>query len=73
MYSFQNSPQYWQAADEFRPERFLPNGSSSTASTNPAFAPFGDVRRPCGQAAALNPLPKVARSCSGWLSTCMLS
>jgi Cytochrome P450 len=48
MYSFQNSPQYWEAADEFRPERFLPqpDGSSAAGASNPAFAPFGDVRRP---------------------------
>lgn len=45
MYSFQNSPEYWAAADEFRPERFLPqrDGGGAGAAANPAFAPFGDV------------------------------
>ena len=45
MYSFQNSPEYWAAPDEFRPERFLPqrDGGGAGAASNPAFAPFGDV------------------------------
>ncbi len=45
-YGFQRSPDYWPAALEFRPERWLP-GSELAPSTPDAWMPFGSGPRMC--------------------------
>ena len=49
IYSIHHDPRYWDAPDEFIPERFLPleDGSMSPALTSPAYLPFGTGHRRC--------------------------
>ena len=49
IYSIHHNPRYWDAPDEFIPERFLPqpDGSMSPALTSPAYIPFGTGHRRC--------------------------
>lgn len=54
-YCYQRDEAYWPAALEFRPERFLPEGSALAPTTDDAWTPFGDGARKCiGWRFALN-------------------
>lgn len=41
VYGYQRSPEYWPAAEEFRPERYLPEGKHLAPTTPDAWTPFG--------------------------------
>lgn len=41
LYGYQRSPEYWPAAEEFRPERWLPEGKHLAPTTPEAWTPFG--------------------------------
>jgi len=41
LYGYQRSPEYWPAASEFRPERWLPEGQALAPTTPDAWTPFG--------------------------------
>ena len=49
IYSIHHDPRFWDAPDEFIPERFLPqsDGSPAAALTSNAFIPFGTGHRRC--------------------------
>ena len=49
IYSIHHDARYWDAPDEFIPERFLPrpDGSMSPVLTGPAYIPFGTGHRRC--------------------------
>ncbi len=56
LYGVLHDERFWDAPNEFRPERFLPeaDGSPSKNLENPAFIPFGVGRRACpGQGLAM--------------------
>lgn len=40
-YGYQRCPKYWPAAEEFRPERWLPEGKHLAPTTPDAWTPFG--------------------------------
>lgn len=41
LYAYQRSPEYWPAAEEYRPERWLPEGAHLAPTTPDAWTPFG--------------------------------
>jgi cytochrome P450 len=41
LYGYQRSPEYWPAAEEYRPERWLPEGQHLAPITPDAWTPFG--------------------------------
>lgn len=47
LYGYQRSPEYWPAAEEFRPERWLPDGKHLAPTTPDAWTPFGSGARMC--------------------------
>ncbi len=49
IYSIHHDPRFWDAPDDFIPERFLPqaDGSPAAALTGNAFIPFGTGHRRC--------------------------
>ena len=49
IYSIHHDQRYWDAPDEFIPERFLPqeDGSMPPSLTSPAYIPFGTGHRRC--------------------------
>lgn len=47
LYGYQRSPEYWPAASEFRPERWLPEGQALAPTTPDAWTPFGSGARMC--------------------------
>jgi cytochrome P450 len=49
LYGYQRSPEYWPAAEEFRPERWLPDGKHLAPTTPDAWTPFGrwEDGKPC--------------------------
>lgn len=47
LYGYQRSPEYWPAAEEYRPERWLPEGQHLAPTTPDAWTPFGSGARMC--------------------------
>lgn len=47
LYGYQRDPEYWPAALEFRPERWLPEGAALAATSPDAWTPFGSGARMC--------------------------
>jgi thromboxane-A synthase/cytochrome P450 family 3 subfamily A len=41
LYGYQRSPEYWPAAEQFRPERWLLEGKHLAPTTPDAWTPFG--------------------------------
>eukprot|EP00775_Hariotina_reticulata_P006333 gene6333-6567_t len=47
VYGYQRDPDYWPAAEEFLPERWLPEGAAFAPTTPDAWTPFGSGPRMC--------------------------